>query len=446
MRDCCFEMALSVSVFAAVTFLTAAKGEGMEYFMASSPDAVQRTVLTDQACNGQDGAPELTLGCVGVPYWVQGAVEEYNRESECTISIVDYWEEDTADALDKMYHDMLAGNGPDIICFECTMVNDGALGGAGMLEDLTAYLNESDVIGPKDFVEPLYEALETDGKRYMLPTNFAVETVVTKEKWAGGEGGWSPEEWLRGAEENKGLAFGMDRENIAGMLDTYGLYRGPEGRRIIETYLKVGKLLPELRVFMGDYTAKRDGKVFMEYAWMSSVEDYLIRKAQWGDDIKYAGVPGAEGSGMALVPINGYGIHSRSEHKEEAWEFIESLFAEERREAVTPDHYFSATKDGLEEQFCEASGRAYCANEGGGLREQPFFADRSEGVRFYGAMEEDIEEIRKVIEEAGLIRREDGAVLDIIREESKAFYAGEKTLEEAAKSMENRIAAVEMSR
>lgn len=394
-----------------------------------------------QTCGESSGpteSAELMLGCFGIPYWIQGAVDNYNKKSEYVISIVDYWQEDMEEAVSKMYNDMLAGKGPDIICFESSMVNDAALGRAGMLEDLTAYLEESDVIGPEDFVEPLYEALEMDGRRYVLPTNFAVETIITKEKWAGGEDSWTPEECLRGVEENKELAFGIDKGNIADILGMYGLCCTPDGRNNVEAYLKMAQYLPEQSVFLSDYGMKRDGKAFMEFTWLSSVESYLYDKGQWGDDIRYMGAPGAEGNGMAFVPINGYGISAESRYKEEAWRFIESLFAEEKRKEFTPDHYFSARKDGLEEQFRRASKIEYYRDENGNLAERPLFVDRSEGMKFYAARQEDLEEIREIIDGTRLMRRENQAAVKLIREEAEAFYAGNRALSETAGIIENK--------
>lgn len=382
---------------------------------------------------------ELTLGCFGDTYWLRNAVAQYNKESDCVIVIVDYWQEDTAEAVNRMYNDILAGKGPDIIGFESTMVNDTVLGRAGMLEDLTVYLERSDVIGPEDFVEPLYQALEDEGKRYMLPTNFIIEGIITKERWAGGDGIWTPEECLKGVEENKDLEFGIDRGDIADILGMYGLDGMHDGQEDMGTYLKIGKYLPEQKVYNPSYEVRQDGKLFMELGSVTSVEDYLYDKAQWGDDIRYMGFPGAEGNSMAFMPVNCYGISSGSAYKEEAWSFLESLFAQEKREAVTPDHYFSAYKKGLEEQFDKVSEIKYYEDENRNLEELPIFVDRSEGVNIYAARPEDIEEIRKMIGGIKLVRRADQAAAKIIGEEAGAFYAGDRSLEETIGIIQNRI-------
>lgn len=383
--------------------------------------------------------PKLTLGCFGETYWIRRAVAEYNRESECVISIADYGQEDTAEAVNEMYNDIIAGKGPDIICFESTMVNDAVLGRAGMLEDLASYLEKSDSIKPEDLVDPLYQTLAVDGKRYMLPTNFALETIITSEKWAGSEETWTPEEFFQGVAENSGLAFGMSREDVADILGVYGLYAAPGASDNMEAYLKTAQYLPEQRVFLSDYEAKRNGNVFMEFTWLSSVESYLYEKGQWGDALRFMGIPGAEGNGMAFVPINCYGIGSKSEYKEEAWQFIESLFTEERRREVTPDHYFSARKEGLEAQFLEAARIEYYRDENGSLVERPLFTDRSEQTEYYAARPEDIAEIRKIIEGTRLMRRENQGAVHIIGEEAGAFYAGDRPLEETLEIIENRI-------
>ncbi len=106
---------------------------------------------------------------------------------------------------------------------------------------------------------------------------------------------------------------------------------------------------------------------------------------------------------------------------------------------MTPDDYFSARKDGLEEQLVEASKIAYYEDENGNLVKLPLFADRSEGMDFYAASQEDIDKIREIIGGIRLMRRENSAVAHIIGEEAGAYYAGDRTLDETIEIIENRI-------
>lgn len=54
----------------------------------------------------------------------------------------------------------------------------------GAIENLIPYLEKSDVIGEEDIVDSAYQILTADGGLYMLPTNFVLYTLITKENGA----------------------------------------------------------------------------------------------------------------------------------------------------------------------------------------------------------------------------------------------------------------------
>ena len=329
----------------------------------------------------------LTLGCFGENVWLRRAVAGYNRESEGRISIVDYGT-DAREAAEKLEKDIRAGKGPDILAFRGCSEAEERLTNEGMLEELTPYLERGGAVEKADLVEPLYEAQLQEGKLYGMPVTFGIEAIITKEKWAGEEGNWTAAECLESMEraetEAEFLEYGMDRQEWKEKLEDYGCAEADAEARNI--YRKIEKYLPKNRVYNPEETVRRQGGMFWESVLISDVESFLYHGSAWGEDARYTGFPGAEGNGMALRPIDCYGINANSRDKEQAWKFIQRYFTEEGRK-YTAEDLFSARRDVLDEQFRAAEGHN---------PEMPviIYVAGDEVVEVYGAVKEDIDEIK----------------------------------------------------
>ncbi|MCM1569778.1 MAG: extracellular solute-binding protein [Roseburia sp.] len=389
----------------------------------------------------------VILGCVGDPYWLKGGVIEFNKShSDCVIIMEDYWQEDEEAAVQALYRKVLTGKGPDIIAFDSMHVEDIAFGKSGMVEDLNAYLEKSSVIHKEDIIEPLYDALEVDDKLYMLPTNFGIDALITKEEWLNEDGGWDSEKMLALLEEHAGLEI---YESQSEMLEAYALYgiAGQKGdetdREVIKDYLQIARMLPEWYDFPTDDLVKREGGALFQNIGIDSVEDYMCQTSFWGEDSAVVGYPEIKGNGMAFYPVNCFAISTKSKQKDNAWKFIESFFEEsgEEHNASPDEMYFSICKDGLEEQFTKAMKREYYANGEGGKEELPiqtyYLGEELEEI--YAAREEDIAKIKDMIQGIRVIRRQEDSLVNILLEEASVYFSGDKSLEEVTDIIESRL-------
>lgn len=145
---------------------------------------------------------EIILGDIGRASTLQEAVADFNSKNDgITITIHDYYEENINDGISRLYDDILTGKGPDIISFSTDEMDVEVLREKGAIENLIPYLEKSDVIGEEDIVDSAYHVLTADGGLYMLPTNFALYTLITKEKWCSNKENFTFEEALRAVRE-----------------------------------------------------------------------------------------------------------------------------------------------------------------------------------------------------------------------------------------------------
>ena len=145
---------------------------------------------------------EIILGDIGGASTLQEAVADFNSKNDgITITIHDYYEENINDGISRLYDDILTGKGPDIISFSTDEMDVEVLREKGAIENLIPYLEKSDVIGEEDIVDSAYHVLTADGGLYMLPTNFVLYTLITKEKWCSNKENFTFEEALRAVRE-----------------------------------------------------------------------------------------------------------------------------------------------------------------------------------------------------------------------------------------------------
>lgn len=409
--------------------------------------------LYDIQWNGRQGGEEkveLTLGCTVDSSVTRRAVAQFNSiNRDCRITIIDYSGEGENVAAEKMYMDILAGKGPDIIQINSNYMDERILGERGILENLVPYLEYSDVIGTQDMVTSVYDALVTNQKIYMLPTNFKLTGVITKKRWVPDTQKWTVNDIFHVLEEQPELSENsyIDRNTMLELCFPvcFNAQNQNQGvaldRAILEKYICLAEHMPQTAVYPAEESVRREGELFFEVFFIEGMNTFLYNKSAWGEDAVFIGYPEGSGNGMMIIPDNCYSVSSVSKHKELAWKFIESFFSNEWQREITPNYYFSICKDKLDEQLQQSMQRNMYVGSDGYQRELPVMQYDMDGetIAVYAAREEDVAQLRKMIEEATMIRRGDSPLITIIQEEAAYYFSGDKTLEQVIDIIQNRI-------
>ena len=392
------------------------------------------------------------LGSIADSTVTRRAVAWFNRtNSDCMITIADYGGEDKDVAVERMYMDILAGEGPDIILLNSECMDERMLGERGILEDLVPYLEHSDVIGKQDMIDSVYNALLTNQKIYMLPTNFRLTGLITKQKWMSDAQGWTVNDILDVLNEQPELCDTAYIDKNAMLELCFSVYFHTSREydeqtavldgAILKKYIQLAELMPQTAVYPAEESVRRDGKLLFEVFYIEDMSTYLYNRSVWGEDSVFTGYPEGRGNGMVIVPDNCYAVNAFSEHKDLAWKFIESFFTDEWQKEVTPNYFFSVCKDIFEEQLQEAMRRKMYMGNDGNQYELPIVQYDLDGetINVYAAGEEDVEQLRKMVNDAVMIKRGDSPLTAIIQEEAAYYFAGDKTIEEVVDIIQNRI-------
>ena len=384
---------------------------------------------------------EIILGDIGGASTLQEAVADFNSKNDgITITIHDYYEENINDGISRLYDDILTGKGPDIISFSTDEMDVEVLREKGAIENLIPYLEKSDVIGEEDIVDSAHQVLTADGGLYMLPTNFVLYTLITKEKWCSNKENFTFEEALRAVRECEEDPM-ISRDLFLQEGAICGGYSGETEDNRLEQYIKIAEQLPQQAMFQTNDLLMREGKIPFNLECIGDMQQYLYKKSIWGEDAVYTGFPGAEGKGRIFIFDNCFAINSQSTHKEEAWKFVESYFTEEGQKTIAPNWNFSILQDVLDQQLSDSRKQEYYQTSDGKREKLPILTYEIGGTyeNVYAAQDEDIQDVREMINNTKVMQRSDLPFIGITQEEVLYYFNGEKSIEETAAAIRNKI-------
>lgn len=384
---------------------------------------------------------EIILGDIGGASTLQEAIADFNSKNDrITITIHDYYEENISDGISRLYDDILTGKGPDIISFSTDEMDVEVLREKGVIENLIPYLEKSDVIGEEDIVDSAYQVLTADGGLYMLPTNFVLYTLITKEKWCSNKENFTFEEALRAVRECEEDPM-ISRDLFLQEGAICGGYSGETEDNRLEQYIKIAEQLPQQAMFQTNDLLMREGKIPFNLECIGDMQQYLYKKSVWGEDAVYTGFPGAEGKGRIFIFDNCFAINSQSAHKEEAWKFVESYFTEEGQKTIAPNWNFSILQDVLDQQLSDSRKQEYYQTSDGKREKLPILTYEIGGTyeNVYAAQDEDIQDVREMINNTKVMQRSDLPLIGITQAEALYYFNGEKSIEETAAAIRNKI-------
>ena len=418
----------------------------------------------------------LTMAVMYLDYNIQDMIIDFNRHSDqYRIEVIDYSEygneQDGWDAGEtKLKTEILSGKMPDILCLNG--LNYRQLASRGLLEDLYPFIDADPSLKREDFFPNVLAALEVDGKLCSTVSGFYISSAIGAASVVGDKPGWTYDEF---------------NEALASM---------PEGCTAFDQYVTRDNILSLcLALDMADYVDWSTGKVSFdspafinllkfansfpsEFDWENfdwsqeeSTEDRLAQGKQMlvqtsafsiedvfynnytqflGGKITYVGYPTAHGTGNMLSFANdaGYAISSKSPNKEAAWSFLRTFLT---RDYQTNSVYCMPSRIDVFDKKAEAAATIeYQKNEDGKflldddgekipvVRGNMWNRETQKMEEIYALTDEQIAQIRELVETTTKVADFDQAILDIVTEQAAPFFAGQKTAEEVAKLVQSK--------
>jgi ABC-type glycerol-3-phosphate transport system substrate-binding protein len=390
--------------------------------------------------------------------FLQYAADFNKKSDEYEIQLVSYntdYSEDIEDVITRLNNDILSGNIPDILLLETSMPYD-SYAAKGVFWDLNKSIEKDDEIKREDFNESILNLLETDGKLYSIPKEYAISGLMGKASIFGDTDTLTPEKVaeVTAAYPDASLFGFMTQSSLISTLVTaqLGSYVNKDtGEVTFDTpefieILNLAKTLPaEIDYENVDYREYEkmffENKALLNTMYVSDFRALVQTKyTQFGEDITIMGYPNPNNSGILIMPSSTEMAIMARGNRDAAWEVVKG-FLQYKAEDERYSYGLSIWRSELE-ATAEAAKKpmTYVDPVSGKTVEVKNLVNSGspDEIEFPNNTDADNQVIFDLIENAGAIQRTDVSLNKIIEEETSAFFAGSKTAEECAKLIQDR--------
>ncbi|MCM1136612.1 MAG: extracellular solute-binding protein [Clostridium sp.] len=403
---------------------------------------------------------EIVFGTLWIDYDIKRNIIDFNKKSEkYRVTVKEYANDDYDAGLTQFNADLTTANCPDIISL--TTIDYNQYVSKGVLEDLYPYMEKSG-FSKSDFVENVLEAYEADGKLYGIMSKFYIDTTMAKKSLVGDKTGWTLSEMLDFADsKNAENIFGYGTRSsifyycIYNNIDEFVDWETGKCSFDSEDFIRVLEFAAK---FPEEYTRDeeeegtsarlRSEKILLMQNTVTSVQEYQMLVGMFGEPIAFVGYPNSERQGNLIQTSGGcMGMSAKSEKKEGAWEFMQTILTEEYQNTLVSEHGnsgFPVRKSALEAQFKLDMTPDYYEDENGVQVEsaKTHWGWDDFDMEIMAATEEEVDAVRALIASASRTSTSmgiDSQLNSIITEESEAFFKGQKSAADVAGVIQNRI-------
>lgn len=410
----------------------------------------------------------LTYGTFYLPYFANQDIVAFNKQSDkYRIEVKTYGDDNTDFETRRslLNADIAAGKGPDIIDLFYNQDAFDDYASTGVLEDLTPFLEKDAELKKEDFLPNILEEYTRDGKLYSIIPCFGLETIVGKVSDLGDKKTWTVQDMIALADSRPKSAELVEygtRDSILNTLCTMNRdlfvdpetgacnFTGEEFKEILEFAARFPKEMNYDPNGPSEYDKIKDGQLVLMDISLTSVELFQLYEAMFGEPVNFIGYPispaaaDRTGSNGVMIVANGttVGMNAGSANKEGVWEFIRFNLTEKRQENLqSANGGFPIRKAALEKELNKALEEEYYEGTNGEQKKKSkgIWGNGDFTVDIYAATPEQVSHVRELIESARGGVRMDGEMVNIIYEEAQTFFDGQKSAEDAASLIQDRV-------
>ena len=412
---------------------------------------------------------------------ITNLVKEFNKaNTDYRIKIEDYsqyyeWDEESETTVNDPYkqlkQDIASGKDIDLICMPSSSNLFSNLSKKGALTDLYTYLDNGDVLSRDDIVPTILNYCERDGKLTSIAPSFSVMTLACKSKFFDKDK-WTPDEAFAVFEslpegtkllntdntnmvilqnfimlsndfiDTENATCNFDSPEFIKMLEFCNQFPNEgEGDEIdwenatneeMEEYWKESEI------------ALRNDKALLGDVYLDDLRNYAHAiHGQFGEPISLVGIPTYNGKGANIFTQNSLAIMETSNAKDACWKFICKFF-EDKYQSEEYLYEIPALKSAFTKKLDDTMEDPYYIDEEG--KKQTYkdtYYSYDEEIEIPNLTKEERDYLEEYILNAGTASfAYDETVYNIITEEAEAYFAGDKTAEQTAEIIQNRVSII----
>lgn len=404
----------------------------------------------------------LRLACMGLDSNLRQSILEFNRAgSGVRIEVSDYsqyaTEEDYLAGVTKLNTEIISGNVPDLLVADNLPVEQ--YGAKGLLCDLYEFIDSDSELSRESFFENILASFESDGKLYSIAPGFYVMSLIGRADVVGAEPGWTMDEMMAVIREHPEVQYVMEpymtQSTMLSTMLTLSLGQyvdwetgecGFDSEGFIEILEFCMEMPSDATSASGESTPAMvsEGRQLLVSMTAADFQEYQMYEAMFGGEIAFKGYPSAERAGNVAAPSGSkLCISSSCQNKDAAWSFLRSMLTEDYYDSdrryiygypLNKAAYDAAEAKAMEKQYTTdpETGEQVEQSVGGWGWDDLY-------VEIYAMSEEEAQALRELIASVKHSYSYDKTIMEMITEECSSFFAGEKTAQETAALIQNRV-------
>ena len=439
--------------------------------------------LTRAEKNPHAGKAYIEMATIGMPSSdLQDYIIRYNNEEDgkARIRVHDYFVDEITgthdldlqtDLSNRVYMDMLNGTGPDILV---NFAGYSQFNSEDVLVDLNKYVDGKNGLDRDEYFDNVLTAYENKDKLFQIPVCFDIRGLMGNKDMIGERSGWTYSEFNQiigelpedvqvfEDTEYKNLLYSLLTGAMRSFIDYTKkevFFDGDEFKQLLEIVKKYGvEYVPDYDEYESKFNTNtcapfegalgpdpidlmKDNRLALMVTYIYSITQYAEISRSLGDKEIFIGMPSPDGTGVCASASLTLAISAFSQNKDESWDFIRRLFDEDSQYLYTNSYmsiplsrkaFDRVNQDAIDERERE-------------LKENQEFAAEY-GMLLHGDIspitEKDVQGYKELVESVSTIESYDPALLDIILEESAAYFADQKTVDDVCAIIQNRTQTI----
>ena len=423
-------------------------------FIPSDGDAVTiEFVILNKIEHYVEEKTVLTLATFSLSSELSAQISRFNATNDkFRISVINY-SSAANNGINMLNIELITGNGPDIIDLKSIPGNIYAAN--GFLEDLYPYIDADPMISRNDFLESIMSSLDHDGMLYEAVSSFSVTTMIGRMSDVGEQIGWTFDDMktLHMQKATDSAIANVTKELFLQLVCNFACEEFVDwstgtvnfDSNSFISLLEYCANLPADNSIMDEYIDNPElilsGQSFL---CLVSVYDFFeIQFYEWvfNDEITYIGIPSEYGTGSYFVTNTALALNSSSENKDAAWEFIRLFLTEDYQKSNSAKYGFPTNKVALDAMIdtVRVTNTLSDSSNNDSILQSSGFSWNNVNVEYQPVSQYHIEKITSLINNASGIMRTDESILTIISETSRALFANERSAQDTARIIQNRV-------
>ncbi len=409
----------------------------------------------------------LTLAASYISQPLKEEILKYNKGSEdYHIEIKSY--NTYEDPQKQMNLDIISGDIPDII--DLNGLSKSMYMKKGMLADLYPFIEKDDEIKKEDFVDSVINTIEHNGKLYYMPTQFSVNALVGSKKVFGDMEGWTYEEMeekYKSMPKNGVFMQGMTSDwfiqnMLSSQMKDFIDFETGEVNLDSEEFvhmLEFSKNFQTTDQYIKEQNANgwqnedrseliNSGRLLLSDMYLYDFSDIQVNEKLYKKQGGYTVIsqPSKDRNNkLSMTSVDAcLSISENCDDKDGAWEFLRRLYAYDFQKQASGSYGLPVRKDALEKKMEYAMAtKAYKDDDGTQVTpiDDSYTIDSfTVNIKPYTKAHMDL--FRTIVGRIGKESNYDtyfNDISEIITEETKALYAGDKTAKETAEILQSRV-------